>query len=336
MGRMNGWTRRELLVGGALALVARATPARAHRRAPDSAPIGLLVASGTLDLDQFWPNGTSDGDTVLVDVARFDFDGRSTRAFEGATLAGKPLLKNGRIKVRSQGIDCPELHCRGYRQHWGEAPPVHLAAFLRDKAQGGASVPVQVTTRVRRPGDVFDMFGRFIGDVHVAGTNLNHWMLAKGWAFPSLYDSLQQDEVIAYLGAAANAQSPLLEDYTTDLRLWDPGCRPARRKARPRAYDEADDRGWVQYPKLFRRLVELRSHDPAGTRSLRGFLETQRHSERVFLTQDFLKDGTSTRTHPLAQFVDDGDRFLAAPGALVFQEGPSTLHGEDGRRVLEW
>ena len=61
---------------------------------------------------------------------------------------------------------------------------MHLASLLTDKARGVSSIEVQITTWVSKPNDVFDMFGRFIGDVHVAGTNLNHWMLAQGWAFP--------------------------------------------------------------------------------------------------------------------------------------------------------
>jgi endonuclease YncB( thermonuclease family) len=327
------WTRRDFLVGSVLTLAGAARAV--HARSLRDEPRGLLVATGTMDLNQFWPNGTSDGDTALVDVERSEFEGRPTRAFEGAMLRGKPVLRDGRISVRWQGIDCPELHCRGFRQHWGEAPSVHLAAFLQGKTKGAVSVPVQVTTRVRRPEDVFDMYGRFIGDVHVAGTNLNHWMLENGWAFASLYDSLQPDEARAYLDAAAKATSPLLNDYTTDLRLWDPDLRYPRRKHGARTYIEAEDRGWVQYPKLFRRLVTFKTRGPR-TGSLRDYLEGQSHRERVLRTPEFLEHLRSAPTSALAQFIDDCDQFLAAPGALVFQEAPATLYGEDGRRVLEW
>ncbi len=36
---------------------------------------GLLVATGTLDVQQFWPNGTSDADTanIIVSAGAFQF-----------------------------------------------------------------------------------------------------------------------------------------------------------------------------------------------------------------------------------------------------------------------
>ena len=72
------------------------------------------------------------GDTAYVQVDRFKFDGRVTQVFEGASLGRKPVLHKGGITVRWQGIDAPELHygpSTWYRQHWGQAPSVHLAAF---------------------------------------------------------------------------------------------------------------------------------------------------------------------------------------------------------------
>jgi endonuclease YncB( thermonuclease family) len=294
-----------------------------------------------MDLGQFWPSGDSDGDTAHVRVEEFAFEGRLTNAFVSAAIGGKPVIhKDGTVVVRWQGIDCPELHCGRsvwYRQHWGQAPSVHLAAFLRDASHGAAEVPVQVVTRVRRPEDVFDKYRRFIGDVLLGdGTNLNHWMLSAGWAFPSLYDSLEADEVRAYLGAAAQAKSPLLADYTTDLRLWDPKLQSPRRKVPRPAYDEAEDRGWVQYPKLFRRIVDFHSGKGAGAASVRDFLGQRSHQERVFLTRNFLEQGPSAATRSFAQFIDDGDQFRASPGDLVFPEAPSTLLDAAGDRVTDW
>ena len=117
---MTAWTRRELLLSASAALLARAAQA-SGRRAPQAAgPPGLLVAFGTMDVAQFWPTGRSDGDTAHVRVERFEFDGRVTHAFEGATIGRKPVLHQGGITVRWQGIDSPELHyghSTSYRQH---------------------------------------------------------------------------------------------------------------------------------------------------------------------------------------------------------------------------
>jgi len=337
---MPAWTRRELLLSATAALLARTAKARRRRQAPhDESPPGLLVAFGTMDLEQFWPTGTSDGDTAHVRVERFEFEGEVTHAFEGATVARKPVLHNGAVTVRWQGIDCPELHYGRsiwYRQHWGQAPSVHLAKFLRERSRGASEVDVQLTTRVRRPNDVFDKYGRFIGDVLLGDLNLNHWMLENGWAFPSLYNSLQQNEALAYLSAAAKGKSPLLGDYTDDLTLWDDSLQTPRREPPGRTYDEAEDRGWVQLPKMFRRIVNFQTDDAGGEGSLRDFLEQPGHPERVFLTRDFLRLGNLAPSYPLSQFIDDRDRLVAAPAALIFREAPSTLYGKDGRRVLDW
>jgi endonuclease YncB( thermonuclease family) len=302
-------------------------------------PTGLLVAFGWVALDQFWPTGESDGDTCHVRVDHFEFNGQETSAFEGATVAHRPVLRKGRITVRWQGIDCPELHFGRsiwYRQHWGQAPPVRLASFLRNNSGGRSEVEVQVTTRVRSPNDVFDKYGRFIGDVIFEERNLNHWMLSNGWAFPSLYDSLQRDEVLAYLEAAANARSPMLNDYTTDLTLWQPELRSPRHEPADKLYDEREDAGPVQLPKLFRRIVAFRTEKETDADSLGEFVGGRGHSERVFLTRDFFELGRAARTFALADFIDDDDRFTADPQALIFKEAPATLHGANGRRVLGW
>ncbi len=86
---------------------------------------GLLVVEGTLDIQQFWPVGESDADTtkVVVDVQAGAFKFRAhpdapfqvTHAFDEAMVKGKatkPAIKNGKLTIRLQGIDAPELHYR--------------------------------------------------------------------------------------------------------------------------------------------------------------------------------------------------------------------------------
>jgi endonuclease YncB( thermonuclease family) len=292
-----------------------------------------------MSLDQFWPTGTSDGDTCHVQVDRFEFNGQETSVFDGATLAHRPVLRNGRITVRWQGIDCPELHCGRsiwYRQHWGQAPSVQLASFLQGNASGRREVAVQVTTRVAGPNDVFDKYGRFIGDVVCGGQNLNHWMLQKGWAFPSLYDSLRPDEVLAYVQAASKAASPMLADYTNSLTLWQPELRSPRHEPPGKTYDPQEDAGPVQLPKLFRRIVAFRTEANTDAKSLGEFIRGRGHSEHVLLTHDFLELGRSARTHSLAEFIDGNERFTAAPDGLVYKEAAATLHGADGQKLTNW
>src|SRR6266478_1282216 len=85
---------------------------------------GQLDVAGMIEVDQFWPNGTSDADTakLLVSVTDGAFRFRphpgapfaTTHVFDGATVKGKttkPVVDaKGRVTIRFQGIDAPELH----------------------------------------------------------------------------------------------------------------------------------------------------------------------------------------------------------------------------------
>src|SRR5690349_18217619 len=86
---------------------------------------GLLRIRGSIDLEQFWPDGESDADTskvkVTVDRQSFTFaaDGKTfkqTKAFIDAAVRGAShdlvIDKKSRITVRLQGVDAPELHYR--------------------------------------------------------------------------------------------------------------------------------------------------------------------------------------------------------------------------------
>jgi endonuclease YncB( thermonuclease family) len=166
--------------------------------------MGLLKVTGTLSLDQFWPQGSSDADTtkVLVGVTNRSFAFqphpgkafRITRVFRKAVVRGKsgsrpPIDKKDRITVRLQGIDALELHYRAsplgkrratltaaqierfrklnkeYRQHFGETATVALKKLLSRARR--VVIPCTVTTFVDSPNEVYDTYARFIGDIHV-------------------------------------------------------------------------------------------------------------------------------------------------------------------------
>jgi endonuclease YncB( thermonuclease family) len=165
--------------------------------------VGLLSIKGTIDLQQFWPNGSSDADTCHVKLqGPFTFtsdDGitQETHVFEHAIFIdedGKdnPVLQtradSSSMKVRFQGIDAPELHLqprkpkdvgwlppwqyqlfqqygsrRKYRQHLGETATVNLKTLLQNEGESPAECTV--TTKVNAPNEVFDAYGRFIGTI---------------------------------------------------------------------------------------------------------------------------------------------------------------------------
>ena len=175
---------------------------------------------------------------VLLDDARSSFSftpsgastAKATRAFEGATVRGKTRelairqKKTGEsfITVRLQGVDAPELHYRPsaelkkadqtdeqhalylelneeYRQPVAESGTVALATFLRSASSDGATLPCRVRTQVNSPDEVFDTYGRFVGNILVqpAGewVDVNTWLAEQGWAFPTFYNSMTADEI---------------------------------------------------------------------------------------------------------------------------------------------
>ena len=85
---------------------------------------GLLKVKGTLDLNQFWPDGESDADTAKVKVGQNAFSFQThpgapfkvTHVFDNASVRGKTgtkaAIKNQQITIRFQGIDATELHYR--------------------------------------------------------------------------------------------------------------------------------------------------------------------------------------------------------------------------------
>jgi endonuclease YncB( thermonuclease family) len=143
---------------------------------------GLLRVSGTIDLSQFWPVSGSDADTasVVVDAQSFEFAPdatipvfRRTRVFEGAEIRGKKLIHSGKVIIRLQGVDAPELHFAAmipkknltangtkFWQLLGETATVALRAIL-PKTPSTSSC--EVLTRIDKPGDAFDIYGRMAG-----------------------------------------------------------------------------------------------------------------------------------------------------------------------------
>jgi endonuclease YncB( thermonuclease family) len=158
---------------------------------------GRLEVEGEIDVDQFWPAGTSDADTTKIKVkttgTSFKFRPhigapfKVTNAFSKATVHGKttkPAIDSkGFITVRLQGIDAPELHYQPsaalktseqskkqheaylkwnfeYRQPLAESATVAGATFL--KRGGATKLKCTVISFVDSPNDVLDTpTGRF-------------------------------------------------------------------------------------------------------------------------------------------------------------------------------
>jgi endonuclease YncB( thermonuclease family) len=166
-----------------------------------------LQIHGKIDVNQFWPKGTSDADTtkLLVAVGAGSFmvkrAGASayvqTQAYENAYMLGEkkadgsfkqePLINSkGQITVRLQRVDAPELHIKpgpikgkslkgtglfvDYRQRQAETGTNALRKFLKGMADKNGIVPCVFDTNLdagKGPGEALDKYGRFVGDILV-------------------------------------------------------------------------------------------------------------------------------------------------------------------------
>ncbi len=328
---------------------------------------GLLRVTGTLDVTQFWPSGNSDADTVNVQVTpnSFEFSPDSnpknfkvTKIFQSATVRGKgptpkPVIRNGKVTIRLQGVDAPELHFppmlkgknlkgnnHSYRQFFGETSTVKLGQFVRQF--GAKTIPCQVVTSVDKPNDVFDTYGRLIGDVLVGSgkkqANINLWLAQNGWAFPTYYNSMSTSEINTVRKATNAAQKagkgiwPHFTRNTAEANL----AMVVRPKGPP---NPKADIGPVQMPKLYRRKIRHLVGRLNGLfdPNFGKYLATLKDSW-VNLS-DFLKNPKikpPAQNRSLAPLVDQHGIFAKQPGDLLFFEATSKLFDANGKPITGW
>lgn len=338
--------------------------------------MGLLRVSGTIDLRQFWPDGDSDADTtkVLVDVKSdaFAFQATARGAFKKTTVfknakvvgsvAKAPIDKLGRITIRLQGIDAPELHYRpslakkpqptseqhdafkaanrDFRQPFGETSTIALGAYLA--TYGKQILPCTVETRVDLPTDVFDTYGRFIGDIFVkSGTkriDVNTWLVEQGYAYPTFYTSMANDEIATLLAATAKARKlkreRLWTRYESDMNDFDPALVYRKKGAAAQP-----DPGKAMMPKLFRRRAAYYAEHAAGyvTGNFGAFIRAQDKANVFYLTDDFLANGVHSATVQfLSEYLDDANQFGLTPDRMVFAEAKSKLVNAAGKTITAW
>ncbi len=334
---------------------------------------GLLEVTGSIELGQFWPMGDSDADTTKIvlttttESLRFrphpGAPFQITHAFENATVGGRvrrrPVDNRGRVTIRLQGIDAPELHYRPtaalgprdrsrtqdamykqwnheYRQHLAETGTVKIHKLLA--RAGRDPMPCKVVTAVDSPGEVFDTYGRLVGDVLVEiegrEKNMNTWLVKQGWAMPTFYSSMSAEEIETFMVAAKKARKrddgiwPFLSKkvgkFDWDLRYRGKGAVP----------NPLADVGPVFPPKLFRRLTTWAVNDRAKmvTGDFLSYLRA--HPDHCFLTSDFLMNGSTVATpRRLDEFIQTKELLKLRPEDLVFQEAASKLVGHDGAEI---
>lgn len=304
---------------------------------------------GRLAVDQFWPRGSSDADTVIVDVDKVLIDGAVSTVFDGAFVLDhgkrKEVLGNGKLRVRLEGIDAPELHYPttetgtlvGKNAAYRQARAQLATTMLAEQLGGGGSLTARVTSEAETPSDVFDVYGRMVGEVvaNVAGPgtlHVNTALLESGAALPAIYTSMGRTDAKRYLKLAADARSSrrgLWRWYTSELFL-DETMHHVKAPA-------GDDVGPFVFPKMFRRLAV---HEVL-TGQVRGFKSWLRdRRDYVRPMSSWLEQGEAgAQNEDLADYVSDDSskpRFLAEPHELVFIEKAGVTYSKDGEPLHAW
>ena len=331
---------------------------------------GLLRIRGVIDLNQFWPGGSSDADTskVKVNVGRGSFafaaDGKKfkpTTALDHAIVVGAskgPVIDaQSRVTVRLQGIDAPELHYKASalrksrtevtatkraaynaenkterRQYWGETATLALAQKL--STFGAGAIRCEVYSWVDHPYELVDTYGRVVGNLHVGkrlGLDINRWLTEQGWVFPAFYSSMSEEEIQTLLAAAVKGRQQGRAWSTLTDDTSKFKPKLVYRKGGP--IDTENDQGALIMPKLFRRQVAYKMELLAKVfkGSFAEFLAAR--PDECYLTAEFLDKGLHTApTHRLAEFMK-GKRFLKRPEDLVFREKFSSVVDAAGKRI---
>jgi endonuclease YncB( thermonuclease family) len=326
--------------------------------------MGLLtITNATLDIDKLWPAGKSDADTLTLDVtsAKFEFQPHErtsstiTRIFESAMVRGQHasnhcISPKHQVIVRLQSVDAPELHCRPSPPSILDTPqmtPEQKAAFLKfnfefRQARGEDStarlrtalqiygkriIQVRFESRIDLPNDLFDCYGRAIGDVFVteAGPEfwINRWLLEDGLAFPSFYDSLEPMEITELISAwergKRKADGLWMSGYQAKVPTFNPKMVYSRWAPGP-----VQDRA-LTYPKVFRRQTEwwARTQALIGPMKFVEYLQSRKDEARR--TQDFVQLGRAAEVQKFADFVSEDETLVFEPESLIFGEEPTQL-----------
>jgi hypothetical protein len=204
---------------------------------------------------------------------------------------------------------------------------------------GEGRLRCRAVTEVEMAGDVFDVYGRFVGEVIVdtpgPGTlNLNEWLLDAGYALPAIYTSASRGRAKKFVELAREAKRfgrGVWRAYTDEL-YFDRGLVH-------RGKERIEERAAVVFPKLFRRMAVWRVRSGASF-GLRSWMAERRPGDRVVPLESFLAQGTAgVETSDLAEYVsDDGvrPRFEADPFGLAFVERAGTTYDREGRALNDF
>lgn len=266
------------------------------------------------------------------------------------------------IKVRLQGIDSPELHYSAiqndvkltaeqqalfekekdisYRQKWGGISSKELFDKVKPyfySENGKTFVDAYMLSKVDKPSNLFDKFGRAIGDVYISETNenINKWLVKNGWAFPDFYNSMSETEIIELQNLGDHATNPyegIRGSYSQELVPFDSSLIFDFNNPQ---IDYGQDKGKINLPKFFRKQVDYEILKRCGIpyTNLKEFIQLT--DRKCYKTEEVLNNSSVPALYSLASFMDEGDRINVHPGGLIYIESSSQLFDVKGDILAE-
>jgi hypothetical protein len=167
--------------------------------------------------------------------------------------------------------------------------------------------------------------------------DVNVWLTAEGWVFPTFYSSMRNDEITALLNAMENGKKEkrVWDCYSQDTNVFDYDLQYRSPKTEPQIDPQAD-RGPLLLPKLFRRQVTWWLGKEAGIwdGTLRDYLK--QNVEKFSKTDEFLQRGVHPAPlYDLHEFIEQ-NIFALSPEQIVFKEKSSELVNEEGGKITDF
>ena len=337
---------------------------------------GLVEFHGTLNLNQFYSfGGKSDADTIHLTITSIRFRPRPNRSWienvrilDGAyvNVYGKKVkvIKSNKVRVRLQGIDATELHLqpkyaikkseltgeqkrlwknKDYRQYWSVRSTIELVKFLKQHLEEDehSEIRVYAYSRVDKPNDLFDKYGRLVGDIIVkkGKKNVNQWLVENGWALPTFYETMTAEEIISFDNKARSANKDskgIWKDYSKNIVTpFDFDLFTLRK---PPYIEPKSDRGKFVMPKIYRRQVNYEVNKRAkiiSDKPLKDFIK--KGKDKCYDKKKYFIEGTKAKVHFLDEYFSRDDEIQdLMPSDLVFKEAPATLRDSDDEKILKW
>lgn len=331
---------------------------------------GVVEVHGQIDIrDFYYLGGQADADTVSIymslDSVRYRPNKNSKwindlKVFNDAKIGKQKVISNNKMKIRLQGIDAPELHLqidlrsypkipkekrdkmwkRKFRQHWGARAVYELGKYLVKKTNSDKhTIKAYAFSRVDKPSDVFDRYGRFVGDIMIvkSKTNLNQWLVKNNWTFPDFYDSMTSEEISILESKACIGKQKrygIWAGQSDKLSIFD----PVFYWKKTLKIDPKTDKGPLNIPKIFRRQVyyeEFKRADVSNDATLKNYLA--KGKDKYYVKKEYFKKGEKAVKHKLSDLINLNGKIKYGPGELIFLEYSGyTLKDKNGNVIKDW